>query len=70
MKIEGDGWSNRGVYPGDVLVIDRSLELKKTDMVVAEVDGEFELARVDELENNPEARVWGVITHTVHKRRI
>jgi len=69
MKIEGEGWSNRGVYPGDVIVIDRSLQVKTNDLIVAEIDGTFEIAKAGDLGEDHEAKVWGVITHTVHKRR-
>lgn len=69
MRVEGENWIKQGIYPGDVAVIDRSATPKKGDTVVAEVDGDFELARLGSLEGREEALVWGVVTHTVHRRR-
>jgi SOS-response transcriptional repressor LexA len=69
MRIQGESWANQGIFPGDVAVIDRSLTPRRGDTVVAEVDGEFALTKLGSLETNAEAIVWGVVTHTVHRRR-
>lgn len=43
-----DGWSMRdaGIFHGDILVIDRSLEPRDGDVVVAAVDGERSVKRL------------------------
>lgn len=42
-RVVGDSMIDAGVVEGDVLVIDRALEVKDGDMAVCFVDGEFTL---------------------------
>lgn len=42
-RVAGDSMIDAGVYDGDILVIDKSLEPKEGDMAVCFVDGEFTL---------------------------
>jgi DNA polymerase V len=41
VKCEGDSMINAGIMPGAVLVVDRSIKPKSSQVIVAEVDGEF-----------------------------
>lgn len=41
VKCEGDSMLNAGIMPGAVLVVDRSIKPKSSQVIVAEVDGEF-----------------------------
>jgi SOS regulatory protein LexA len=38
-KVSGDSMSGAGILPGDMVIIDRSLTPKNSDIVIAEVDG-------------------------------
>lgn len=42
-RIEGDSMHDAGIFSGDVVVIDRSLQPRDGDFVAACVDGEFTL---------------------------
>ena len=42
-RISGDSMRDAGIFDGDIVVIDRSLEPRDGDYVVAFVDGEFTL---------------------------
>lgn len=42
-RVAGDSMIDAGVFEGDILVIDKSLEPKEGDMAVCFVDGEFAL---------------------------
>lgn len=53
-KVAGDSMIEEGIEPGDLLVIDRSLEPADGDLTVCCLDGEFTLKRI-RLERN---RVW------------
>jgi len=41
VRCEGDSMVNAGIMPGAVLVVDRSIKPKSSQVIVAEVDGEF-----------------------------
>ena len=46
-RVKGDSMIGAGVYDGDILVIDRSLEPRDGDMAVCFVDGEFTLKFIE-----------------------
>lgn len=42
-KVEGEGMIGSGIFPGDLLVVDRSLDPQNGDVVVGEINGQFVL---------------------------
>ena len=46
LRVEGDSMSGAGIASGDIVVVDKSLEAKSGDVVVAAVEGEFTLKRL------------------------
>jgi DNA polymerase V len=45
MRVAGDSMTGAGIFDGDLLVVDRSIEAKSGDIVVAILDGEFTIKR-------------------------
>jgi len=45
MRVTGDSMTGAGIFDGDLLVVDRSLEVKSDDIVVAVLNGEFTIKR-------------------------
>lgn len=43
MRVEGTSMEDANIYDGDIVVVDKSLEAKSGDVVVAYVDGDFTL---------------------------
>jgi len=43
LRVEGDSMEGAGITEGDIVVVDKSLEARTGDVVVAAVDGEFTL---------------------------
>lgn len=46
LKVSGDSMSGAGIIPGDMIIVDKSLEPANGDVVVAEVDGAWTLKRL------------------------
>ncbi len=46
VKVKGDSMIKAGIHSGDILVVDRSLEPKDKRIVIAIVDGDFTVKRV------------------------
>lgn len=46
-KVEGDSMIGAGIFEGDLLVIDKSLNAKHKDIVIASVNDEFTVKRLD-----------------------
>jgi len=46
MRVEGEGLTQECIHPGDLLIIDRSLDLVPGKLVVAAVDGAFVIRKL------------------------
>jgi len=46
MRVEGESMTGAGIFPGDLLVIDRSLEPLDGHVVIAQVSGELTVKRL------------------------
>jgi DNA polymerase V len=46
LRVEGLSMTGAGIYPDDILIVDRSLEAKPNDVIVAVLEGEFTLKRL------------------------
>jgi DNA polymerase V len=85
VRVTGDSMRNAGILSGDVMVVDRALEPQNNNIVLAVLDGEFTVKRIQKEEEllylKPENetfksikiteemdfKVWGVVTHVIHK---
>lgn len=54
VRVEGDSMIEAGIYPSDILVVDRSIQAEHGDIVVASLHGEF---TVKELALRPTTRL-------------
>ena len=46
VRAAGDSMIGAGIHPGDILVVDRSLEPASGNVVIAAIDGEYTLKRL------------------------
>jgi DNA polymerase V len=46
LRVEGDSMTGADIVPGDIVVVDKSLEAHTGDVVIAAVDGDFTLKRL------------------------
>lgn len=46
VRVSGDSMINAGIYPGDILIVDRSLEAADKKIVIAVIDGELTVKRL------------------------
>ncbi|MGD1822772.1 MAG: LexA family protein [Pleomorphochaeta sp.] len=46
LKASGNSLEKSGIYDGDILVVDKSVNAKNNDLVVAEYEGEFTAKRL------------------------
>lgn len=64
VKVEGDGMVDHGIFKGDTLIIDRSLNPEKNSIVIVVIDGEL-TARLFSGIDSEEAAVWGVVRGSI-----
>ncbi|MFA5907047.1 MAG: translesion error-prone DNA polymerase V autoproteolytic subunit [Desulfobacula sp.] len=46
VRVSGESMINAGIYPGDILIVDRSLEAVDKKIVIAVVDGDLTVKRL------------------------
>lgn len=59
LRVEGDSMTGAGITSGDIAVVDKSLEARSGDIVVAAVEGDFTLKRLKRQGNE----AWLVAEH-------
>ena len=82
MRVNSDAMIGDGIHVGDIVIVDRSLEAKNGKIIIAVVDGELLIRKLETgggrqrlvatkglapLEIGEGAlRVWGVVTYVIH----
>ena len=51
VRVTGDSMQNAGIFSGDVMIIDRALEPKNNTIVLAVLNGEFTVKRIQKKSN-------------------
>jgi SOS-response transcriptional repressor LexA len=65
MQLDSDEWSTAGMFAGDVIVVDRSLDAKKTSQVIWWDHDQFVISLKTKV---PEGiPVWGVVSSVIHQ---
>lgn len=85
VRVSGDSMEGAGIHHEDLLVVDRSLEPRDKNVVIAVVNGELTVKRIrirkrkitlepesenysaQEITEETEFEVWGVVTNVIHK---
>lgn len=69
-RVRGNEWEGAGVFDGDIAIVDRALDPRKTDVVIwwDETAGEFAISKFTDIPKT--AALWGVITATIHQFRM
>ena len=82
IRVQGKSMTNVGIYDGDLLIVDRSINPKNSSTVVANVNEELVVKTFIkgknnnylasgpnkiELSENPNVIIWGVVTYVIHK---
>ena len=82
IRVQGKSMTNVGIYDGDLLIVDRSINPKNSSTVIANVNEELVVktfirgknnnylasgSNKIELSENPNVIIWGVVTYVIHK---
>ena len=82
IRVQGKSMNEVGIYDGDLLIVDRSINPKNFSTVIANVNEELVVktfrkergvnylasgSEKVELNENPSVLVWGVVTYVIHK---
>lgn len=64
MKIDTDKYRSIGIYNGDLLIVDRSINITSTTLVVYEYEGEFVIGKVCNIKE--QVQITGAIVNVIH----
>ena len=82
IRVQGKSMTNVGIYDGDILIVDRSINPKNSSTIIANVNEELVVKTFIkgknnnylasgpnkiELSENPNVIIWGVVTYVIHK---
>lgn len=68
MRVEGTTYEQMDIYAGDILTIDRALEMRSGDVFVGSIEGEFVIRKFVG-KTDEEIDFFGVVTHVIRKIR-
>ncbi|HVF80666.1 MAG TPA: translesion error-prone DNA polymerase V autoproteolytic subunit [Flavisolibacter sp.] len=82
MRVNSDAMTGAGIYIGDVVIVDRSLAPKNGKVVIAIVDGELLIRKIEitdtkttllpankklhSIDVTDTLKLWGVVTYIIH----
>jgi DNA polymerase V len=66
-RVRGDQGIARGIFDGDVAIVDRALAPRSSDLVLWHDGQRFVLSAQTRL--TPDSVLWGVVTATIHQHR-
>jgi DNA polymerase V len=85
VRVQGDSMNDANIHSGDILIVDKSLDAKPGDVVIAQLDGEFTVKTLQMEKGKPvlvaanpdypkillqaDSLIWGVVTHSIKKHR-
>ena len=82
IRVQGKSMMDVGIYDGDLLIVDKSIDPKNFSTVIANVNEELVVKTFlkekgnnylrsgqnkVELNENPSVIIWGVVTYVIHK---
>ena len=82
IRVQGKSMTSVGIYDGDLLVVDRSINPKNSSTVIANINEDLVVKTFIkekdinylasgknkiELNENPNVIIWGVVTYVIHK---
>lgn len=83
VRVEGNSMVDENIHSGDVLIVDRAEEAREGKIVIAVMEGEFTVKKLQYRQKkaylisgnrayppipiNKECQIWGVVTYIIHK---
>ena len=64
MRIKGHNWEDRGIFDGDIAVIDRAIDMRPKDLVVWWQDEGFIIGRLKQAPARTD--IWGAVKAVIH----
>lgn len=67
MRLDSNEWAEDGMHEGDIIIVDRALKPKNTDLVIWWEQSQFIIGKKSKIPLDSE--VWGVVASVIHQMR-
>jgi DNA polymerase V len=67
MRIDGNEWEDKGIFSGDIVIVDRSLSPRKSDLLTWWETDTFYIGHFSQMP--ADCSQWGVVTSVIHRFR-
>lgn len=67
LRIRGRQWEERGIFDGDLAIVDRAIEARPADLVIWWKEDTFLISQRKLVPGS--ATLWGIVTSIVHQYR-
>lgn len=67
LRLRGNQWEAVGIFDGDILIVDRGLDPRRSDLVVWWRENSFAVSHFQRIPAG--AILWGVVTAVIHQTR-
>ena len=64
VTVEGEDMDKHGIFKGDTLIVDRSLNPEKNSIVIVVIDGELTVRHFSAIDSE-DAAIWGVVRGSI-----
>lgn len=65
MRIAGHAWEDRGIFDGDIALIDRALNMRPKDLVVWWQEEGFVIGQLQSAPRRTD--IWGAVSAVIHR---
>ena len=65
MELDHNSWSKFGLYAGDIVVVDRSIDPNQQDVVIWCQEDDFVMTKLRDVPS--ETPVWGTVSSVIHQ---
>ena len=69
VRVNGDSMLGAGILSGDLLIVDRSIEVTNNCIVVAHLDGEFTVKRIKKIKKKFSYKLKIIITNLLRSQK-
>lgn len=67
MELDSNDWKDRGMFAGDIIIVDRSLKPANDDLIIWWEGEDFIFGEKKDVPKSTPA--WGVVSSVIHRRK-
>lgn len=65
MRLDNNSWAEQGMFKGDIVVVDRSVNPQLFDVVIWCKEDDFTMSQLNDVPKN--TPIWGTVSSVIHQ---